>query len=179
MIAAKSTIVADDGIALEGINVEVVFNKLALANNSNDDALQCYQPRVERIIIIRVLRLAFLCYFLYSEFRLFALSQSYITLLLYFNSEFYCCFPVWNFLQYITVHRPTSHHATHRPEQGASSALKQKRIARWKRRGEDVPRSAHIRRLLKLMSTIRGDVVTCLLPPHLTLIKAELSQEEG
>ena len=38
--------------------------------------------------------------------------------------------------------------------------------------GEDISHSAHIHKLLELMSIIRGDVVTGLRPPHPTLIKA-------
>ena len=65
----------------------------------------------------------------------------------------------------------TCQHATQRPKQGALSAPRQKLVVRWKRRGEGVPHSAHTHNPLKLMFTIRGDVVTGLRPPHPTLIR--------
>ena len=54
--------------------------------------------------------------------------------------------------------------------QRASSALRQKLIARWKRRGgRPTTPTSH-----KLVSIIRGDVVTGLRLPHLTLVKTLL-----
>ena len=101
----------------------------------------------------------FMLVFLYFDFRLFTLTQSYIALFLFFNSEFYYYFPLWIFLQYITVQRPTSHPSPQarnvvRPKAEAHRPMEEEGEG-----GEDAPQRPHpdsAHTLLKLVSTIPG-----------------------
>ena len=106
------------------------------------------------MIIIRVLRLLFLCYFFILRFLLIyarPISELYSVIFYLLILNFIIVF-LFGFSFNTSLY--TDWQATHRIEQGASSAPRQKLIARWKRKGEDVPNSTHIHKLLKLMSLL-------------------------
>ena len=108
----------------------------------------------KNIIIIRVLRRAFLCCYLYSQFRLIALFQSCLTFQKYFKLYF-----VFSFLDFHTIHHTPP---TIRPPPQAGSVVLPKAEAHrpMGEEGGGRPTTRISIKPPKRVSTIRGDMVS-------------------